>query len=177
MGGEFSIYMLGLGWFVTTVTYQWVITKYRLIPEDLLDVGLLGPGESLLVYTVRSNALFTDPQSVTINAVATSLPKTYVEGSRSVYTSADGNVEMVVEHVRQGARKRSTIRLNQKKVAADPLLAERNVPTNQAVYVVLNAPTNGLFTNSEQKYLLDALADFLKASSGANATKFVAGES
>jgi hypothetical protein len=69
------------------------------------------------------------------------------------------------------------VRIDQKKVAADPLLTERNVETSQSVYVVLNAPINGLFTNAEQKYLLDALTLFLTTGAGAGATKFVAGES
>jgi len=120
--------------------------------------------------------MFSDPQSLTINAVATSIPKTSVNGSSSVYTSADGNVTMTISHNRD-KRLRSVIRVEQKKVAADPLLADRNVPTNQTIYLVRNAPLNGLFSNTEQKYLLDALTLFLTASSGANAVKFIAGES
>ncbi len=120
--------------------------------------------------------MFSDPQSVTINAVATSLPRTSVNGSSSVYTDATGNVTMTVTHARD-KRRRSVIRLNQKKVATDPLLTDRNAVADQAVYLVLNAPINGLFSNVEQKYLLDALTLYLTASSGANATKFVAGES
>lgn len=151
--------------------------SYMLRTANLLDVGSPRPfGETPRGLPVRSIALFTDPQSVTINAVATSLPKTSVNGSSSVYTSADGAVTMTVSHQRD-KRKRSVVRLDQKKTAADPLLADRNVESSQSVYLVVNAPLNGVFSNAEQKYLIDALTGFLTASSGAATTKFVAGES
>jgi len=120
--------------------------------------------------------MFSDPQSLTINAVATPVPKTSVNGSSSVYTDATGNITMTISHNRD-KRQRSVIRIEQKKVAADPLLADRNVPTNQTVYLVVNRPTNGLFSPTETKYIVDALTAFLTASAGANAVKFIAGES
>ncbi len=120
--------------------------------------------------------MFSDPLSITVSGVAKTLPRVSVDGSSTVYSTDDGLFEVRVSHTKN-KRKRSVIRINQKKVAADPLLTERNVETLQAAYIVLDAPVNGLYTNAEQKALMDALMDAMKAATGALTTKFVAGES
>lgn len=120
--------------------------------------------------------MFSDPLSITVSGSAKTLPRVSVDGSSTVYSTDDGLFEVRVSHVKN-KRKRSVIRINQKKVAADPLLTERNVETIQAAYLVLDAPVNGLYTSAEQKGLIDALMGALQASTGALTTKFVAGES
>lgn len=120
--------------------------------------------------------MFSDPQSLTINAVATSLPRVAVEGSSATYLDATGNLTLSVSHARK-RRKRSVIRVDQKKIAADPLIADRNAESSMSVYLVLDAPLNGAFTNTEQGYLVASLTKFLTDTSGAATTKLVAGES
>lgn len=120
--------------------------------------------------------MFSDPLSLTISGAAKTLPRVSVDGSKSVYTTDTGDYSTTVSHIR-GKRKRSVFRIDQKKIASDPFNAERNVETNQAVYLVLDAPLNGLYSNTEQKALIDALTKALTDATGALATKFVAGES
>lgn len=120
--------------------------------------------------------MFSDPQSLTINAVATSLPRVSVAGSAATYMSGDGNLVLNTSHTRK-KRKRSVVRVDQKKIATDPLIADRNVENSMSVYLVIDAPLNGAFSSTEQKYLVDSLTKFLTDTSGANTTKLVAGES
>jgi hypothetical protein len=119
--------------------------------------------------------MFSDPQSVTINAVANSLPRTSVNGSASVYTKDDGNVKLTVSSA-YGKRTRRTARIDFRKTAADPLFPAQNVPYSMSTYIVADVPVQG-FTIVEQKQIVDALTAWLTASTGANVTKLLGGES
>lgn len=117
---------------------------------------------------------YADPQSVTINAVATSLPRTSSGKDTGGFASSDGTVTMSVSHS-YGKKTRRVIRLNQSKVSADVLIPSQNVKSSMAVYMVVESPVNG-FTNTEIKYLVDALTGYLAASSGAKVTQLLGGE-
>lgn len=119
--------------------------------------------------------MFSDPQSITINAVAQSLPRTSIDKSSSVYTKDDGNVKLSVAHA-YGKRVRRTARVDFRKTAADPLFPAQNTPYSMSCYIVADVPTTG-FTITEQKQIVDALAAWLTASTGANVTKLLGGES
>lgn len=115
-----------------------------------------------------------DPSSVTINAVAVSLPRTTTGQNTSAYTSADGLVQLTASHS-YGKRTRRSIRLSQTKFSADPFIPNQNVKVNQSCYLVIDHPVNG-FTAAEIKQLVDALTLYLTASSGARVTQLVGGE-
>lgn len=117
---------------------------------------------------------FADPQSVTINAVATSLPRVSSGASSGAFSSADGLIQLSVSSA-VGKRTRRTIRLSQVKVAADTFVPTQNTKYSQTVYIVCDAPLSG-FTVTEQKYLVDALTAYLTASSGAKVTQLLGGE-
>jgi len=117
---------------------------------------------------------FSDPQSVTINGVATSLPRTSSGQNAGTFTSADTTVKMDVANT-YGRRVRRTIRLSQTKVSADPLIPTQNARNSLTCYVVVDEPLNG-FTVTEKKYLVDALTAYLSASSGAKVTQLLGGE-
>jgi hypothetical protein len=117
---------------------------------------------------------FADPQSVTINAVAISLPRTSSGVNSGVFTSADGLTRQTVSHA-YGKRTRRTIRIDSSKVAADPLLPAQNVKLSASVYLVVDAPIAG-FTNTELKQMCDGFIAALSASSGAKLTQLLGGE-
>lgn len=117
---------------------------------------------------------FADPQSVTINAVAISLPRTSSGVNSGIFTSADGLTRQSVSHA-YGKRTRRTIRLDSSKVAADPLLPTQNVKLSASVYLVVDAPVAG-FTNTELKQMCDGFLAALTASSGAKITQLLGGE-
>lgn len=118
---------------------------------------------------------FADPQSVTINAVAQTLPRVSTGNNESSYQKDDGTVKLSIRHS-YGKRDRSTVRVDFKKVAADPFLSGVNKEYSLSAYLVIDTPPVG-FTNAEQKYVVDALVAYLAASSGANVTKVLGGES
>jgi hypothetical protein len=119
--------------------------------------------------------MFADPQSVTINAVATSLPAVVRAVNTSGYQSADGNVKLTVSHA-YGNRNRRTARLDFSKIAADPLISAQNIKFSMSAYLVIDVPITG-FTIVEQKQIVDALTAYLTASTGANVTRILGGES
>jgi len=119
--------------------------------------------------------MFTDPQSVTINAVANSLPRISSGTLSGTYQKDDGLVKLSISHT-VGKRGRHFIRLDHAKVAADPLLAGVNVKASVAAWMVIDVPETG-YSIAEQKQIVDALVAYLAASSGANVTKLLGNES
>jgi hypothetical protein len=118
---------------------------------------------------------FADPQSVTINAVAQTLPRTSNgPGSTGAFQKDDGNVTLTVSHS-YGSRFRRTIRLDHRKVATDPFDSTLNAKYSMSVYMVVDHPQVG-YTNAEQKQIVDALTAYLTASSGAKVTQLLGGE-
>jgi len=116
----------------------------------------------------------SDPQSVTVNGGAQSLPRTSTGVNTSSYTKDDGTVALNVSHA-YGKRFRRTARVTSTKIAADPLITTQNVRVSASAYVVLDVPPSG-FSAAEQKELLLAISTWLSASTGANAAKLVGGE-
>jgi len=117
---------------------------------------------------------FADPQSVTIGGTANSLPRTFFEGTEGKFTSADGNVQLRVSHL-YGKRTRRLLRIDSKKVSADPLNPNINAPSSMSAQLVVDVPVQG-FTPAEQKALVDALVAYLAAGTGAAVTKLLGGE-
>jgi hypothetical protein len=115
--------------------------------------------------------MLTDPQSVTINAVATSLPRTNAGPTQNVYTTADGNTSLTTKQNTTASRFRREVRLSQKKIAADPISAV-NKEIGVSCYLVIDEPRAG-FSDVEIGYLIDALKAWL---SSANYNKVLGGE-
>lgn len=118
---------------------------------------------------------FADPQSVTINAVANSLPRTSSGVNTGEFRKDDGLVKLSVQHS-YGKRTRRVIRLDHAKIAADPLMASVNVRLNMSAYLVVDVPETG-YTVAEAKQIVDALTGYLTATSGARTTQLLGGES
>lgn len=116
--------------------------------------------------------MFTDPQSVTINAVPKSLPRVSIGISESTYRSADETVQMRISHQSSKGRKRRMVRLDQTVIAADPLSAE-NSSQKAGIYLVVDEPTFG-FDDTALDYLVDALIAWLTS---ANIAKLLGSES
>lgn len=118
--------------------------------------------------------MFSDPQSVTIAGAAKTLPRVSSGDFAGVFRASDGAWTLSVKH-NQGKRDRSVIRLDTRKIGANPLDPSRNVPYTFSAYVVLEAPAQGGgFTSTELEDGLKGLAAYLSA---ANITKFVGKES
>jgi hypothetical protein len=119
--------------------------------------------------------MLADPQSVTINAVAQSLPAIARGVNNSVYQKDDGTVKLSISH-QYGKRNRRTARLDFSKIVADPLVPAQNQKVSMSTYLVIDSPLTGL-TNVEIKQVVDALTAYLTASTGAKVTSMIGGES
>lgn len=115
--------------------------------------------------------MFADPQTVTINAVATSLPRTSIKDGSAEYTSADGNTKLTIKQNASTARFRREVRLTVKKVATDPISA-LNKEVSTSVYIVIDEPRWG-FSDTELDYYKDALLGW---AIDANTNKVLGGE-
>lgn len=119
--------------------------------------------------------MFTDPQSVTINAVANSLPRVSVGDRTATYTKDDETIKLTISHAATNRnRTRRQIRVDVKKVAADPFTAGQSREVSCSAYLVIDEPTDGSFTNTE---LLNNTKGLLGWLTDANVTKVIAGES
>lgn len=116
----------------------------------------------------------SDPQSVTINAVAISLPRTSTDTNASSYQSNDGLVKETVSH-QYGKRNRHLARIDHSKIAADPFSSTLNAKYSMAAYIVIDVPPVG-YTAAEAKQVVDGFIAQLNASSGALITKILGGE-
>lgn len=118
---------------------------------------------------------YTDPQSVTINAVAQTLARTSSGVNAGIFRKDDGTVILSFAHS-YAKRTRRTVRIDFTKIAADPLISAQSIRYSMSAYLVIDQPITG-FTVAEAKQIVDALTLYLTTSSGANVTKLLGGES
>jgi hypothetical protein len=116
--------------------------------------------------------MLADPQSLTVNSVAISLPRTSQGATVNVYTSADGKTVMTTKQNSTATRFRREVRAAQTKIAADPISAVTK-ESGFSVYLVIDEPRSGVFTDAEIGYVIDALKTWL---SSANYNKVLGGE-
>lgn len=116
---------------------------------------------------------FADPQTVTINAIANTLPRTSSGVNSGAFTKDDGTVRLSVSHA-YGKRTRRTIRVDHNKIAPDAITGI-NTRVSMSAYVVVDVPLSG-YTTAEAKQVADGLAAYLTASSGARLTQLLGGE-
>lgn len=115
---------------------------------------------------------FTDPQSVTINGVAKSMPRISTESAQSLYSTADEEVKMRISHQAAKDRTRHMVRIDQRVVAADPLTSV-NAYQSVGVYLVVDEPEYG-FSDAEIDYVVQGFKTWL---STANVLKVLGAES
>lgn len=117
---------------------------------------------------------YADPISVTIGAPIP-LPRTGAGLNAGVFTSADGQTRVRIDHS-YGRRTRRVFRLEHSKIAPDPLISAQNVRHSMSTYLVADVPVTG-FTNAEAKEVIEGLLTYLTASTGAALTQLLGGES
>jgi len=116
--------------------------------------------------------MFADPQSVTVNAVAQSLPAVSRGDSVSIYQKDDATYKLTISHNFKAERNRFTVRLDANKVAADPLASANNKVYSHTAYLVIDKPVVG-YTNSETQLMVTGLIGWL---SSGNILKVLGGE-
>jgi stage III sporulation protein SpoIIIAA len=117
---------------------------------------------------------FADPQSITINAIAKSLPRTSNGLDSGAFTKDDQEVKLSVSHA-YAKRNRRTLRVDHQKITTDTLDPTINSLYTMSVYIVVDVPKVG-YTIAEQKQVVDGFTAYLTASSGAKVTQLLGGE-
>lgn len=116
--------------------------------------------------------MLSDPQTITINAVAKTFNRISTSELSSKYATDDGQYKLTISHQKtKGGRVRHMIRLDNTVIAADPLTAE-NVSQSASTYIVIDEPNFG-FTDTA--LLLDK-AGFATWLSDANVGKVLTGQ-
>jgi hypothetical protein len=118
---------------------------------------------------------FTDPQSITIAAATSPLPRTSVDENESEYTSSDGLIKLTASHS-YGKRTRRLLRIDHSKLTPDPFKPAENVKVGMAIYMVVDLPPAG-YVASEVLGVYTGFKTLYSASSDALITKLLGGES
>lgn len=116
---------------------------------------------------------FSDPQSITINAIANSLARTSFGVNQGKFSKDDGTVQLTASHA-YNARTRRLLRVDHKKIAPDVFSGD-NQEYTMGTWLVVEHPVVG-YTNVELKQVIDGFVAYLSASSGANVTRLLGGE-
>jgi len=117
---------------------------------------------------------FADPQSITISAVTSSLPKVSSGNYAGVYQSADGLI-LLKASSSYGNRTRQVLRVDHSKVAADAITG-LNVKRSMSCYLVFDRPVDG-YTNADALAVYTGFKTQFTASSDVLITKLLGGES
>ncbi|DAD52748.1 coat protein [ssRNA phage SRR7976325_24] len=98
--------------------------------------------------------MFADPQSVTVNAVAKSLARvTSTNPRQGRFSNNHGEFELVISQNQTNTRFRREFRLNQTKIAVDPI-STLNKSATASVVIVVDEPKGRAFTPTELGYLI-----------------------
>lgn len=108
--------------------------------------------------------MFADPQTVTISGAGQTLARTGVSLSSGTFSKSDSLVELVVGQA-AGKRNRRSLRLNHRKIAANPFDSSLNAEYSMSVYVVVDVPKVG-YTVAEAQAVVDGFVNYLAASAG-----------
>jgi len=118
---------------------------------------------------------FADPQSITISAVTTPLPRTSTGAGVAEYQSADGLIKLSAQNA-YSRRTRRVLRVDHSKVTPDPFIPTNNTKVSMSNYIVFDVPVVG-YTNAEALAVYTGFKTAFTASSDLLITKLLGGES
>jgi len=105
--------------------------------------------------------MLTDPQVVTVNSVAQSMPRISLGNLQAQYATADGSYKLKIAHTVSN-RERSVIRLDASKIGVDPLQSALSKPYSFSVYEVIDRPLNGAgWTDAEMVFILNGFHTYM----------------
>lgn len=117
--------------------------------------------------------MFSEPQTVTVNAVAKSLPRVSFGDSQGTFENVTEGLRVRISHA-SGKRTRRTVRLDITKTAPDPLLDGVSKEYSMSAYLVIDHPKVGFSAVDQERYA-QALVDYVDAPGVL--TKVINGES
>ena len=109
--------------------------------------------------------MLSDPQTITVNAVAKVMPKILGDGSHSVYQLSDQTFALDIRHTRtkkdKKSRVKSLVTFTQKAVVADPLTVVNDYET-LVFSVQIDRPEAG-FTSVQTQQLVTGFQSWLNS--------------
>jgi hypothetical protein len=105
--------------------------------------------------------MFADPQVVTVNAVAQSMPRISTAGLKTIYQKNDLTYTLTLSHTPSKDRIRSMARIDNRAVVPDPLTAVNDYET-LSFYVVVDRPLAG-FSATQVDQLITGFKTWLDA--------------
>lgn len=117
--------------------------------------------------------MLADPQSITINGTALSLPRTLTGTELGKFTDSTSTIE--VQTSVDAKRIRTVARLKQSKVTTDPLVSTTNVRVDDTIALTITRPREG-FSNDDVLKQVKGFVSWLSANTDANLIKIIAGE-
>jgi hypothetical protein len=118
---------------------------------------------------------YADPQSITISAVTTPLPRVNTGNNGAEYLSAEGLIKLAANSA-YGRRTRRVLRVDHSKITADPFIPAQNTKVSMSNYIVFDVPVAG-YTNAEALAVYTGFKAMFTASSDLLITKLLGGES
>jgi len=120
---------------------------------------------------------YADPQTITIDAVTSSLPRVSVGENRSSYRSNDGLITLSASH-QYGKRTRRVLRVDVSSLAVSDAYTGLGKDESMSIYLVADLPRySETFDPTYVKKVFDGFNTQLHASSDALITKLLGGES
>lgn len=118
--------------------------------------------------------MFADPQPITIDGVAKSLNRLSTSNDGARYRTSDRALTLAIKH-QEGKRHRHEARMTSDVLVANPLITGQFINSSMSCYLVVDVPVG--FDVALAKKNVDGFLANLSATSGANVTKLLAGES
>jgi hypothetical protein len=108
--------------------------------------------ENLSKFFERSTIMFADPQSITVNAVAQSMPRVETSTRKSIYQKNDQTFTLTISHqTGKDQRIRHLARFDQRAIVTNPLDNTKQDYDTLTFYVVIDRPSYGFsMTQTEQ---------------------------
>lgn len=117
--------------------------------------------------------MFSDPQTITVNAVAQVMPRVETNGKSATYRKADETFTLFISHLATAKdRLRSLVKFTEKAVVTNPLDSSNDYDTC-SLQIVLDRPSFGFTSTRVDQLRAGLLAWFDSAA----CTKFFGGES
>lgn len=118
--------------------------------------------------------MFADPQTITIDTVAQTLNRTGSTENGGRFATSNRSHRLDVNH-QYGKRVRHQIKLQFDTLTANPLISGQNVSQSMSTYLVVDLPAG--YDTVAAKKVVDGFIAYLAATSGAQVTKLLGGES
>lgn len=118
--------------------------------------------------------MFAEPMTLVVAGQNKSLQRTGTGMDKGAFASSDQAYKVSIAHDYK-RRTRRVIKLTYDSLVANPLVAGQNINQSVSVHLVVDTPAG--YDASTAKTIVDALTAYLTASSGAQVSKLLGGES